>query len=64
MSVLVGVLFWLSLAALGLAVLVLVTPVLLRVHLTNSPLFACRVEIHALGGLEVVLLFRTVLRLG
>ena len=51
MSVLLWVLFWLLLAVLGLVGLVLITPVLLRVHLTNSPLFAYRVEMHALGGL-------------
>lgn len=51
MSVLLGILFWLLLAVLGLVGLVLITPVSLRVHLTNSPLFAYRVEVHALGGL-------------
>lgn len=51
MSFLVGILLWLLLAVLGLVGLALVTPVSLRVHLTNSPLFAYRVEMHALGGL-------------
>ena len=51
MSVLVGILLWLLLAVLGLVGLLLVTPVLLRVYLTNSPLLAYRVEMHALGGL-------------
>ena len=51
MSVLLGILLWLLLALLGLVVLVLITPVSLRVHLTNSPLFTYRVEVHAFGGL-------------
>ena len=51
MSVLLGILLWLLLALLGLVVLVLITPVSLRVHLTNSPLFTYRVEVYAFGGL-------------
>jgi len=51
MSVLLAIMLWLLLAVLGLVGLVLITPVFLRVYLTNSPQFAYRVEMHALGGL-------------
>lgn len=51
MSVLLGILLWLLIAVLGIFGLAFVTPVFLRVHLTNAPLFAYRVEVHALGGL-------------
>ena len=51
MSVVFVILLWLLLAVMVLVGLVLITPVLLRVHLTNSPQFAYRVEMHAVGGL-------------
>ena len=51
MSVLVGILLWLLLAVVVLVGLFLVTPVSFRVHVTNSPRLAYRVEMHALGGL-------------
>lgn len=51
MSVVLAIILWFIIAMLGLLGLLLITPVLLRVHLTNSPKFAYRVEILAVGGL-------------
>lgn len=51
MSLLLGIMLWLLLAVLGLVGLFVITPAFFRVHLTNSPQFAYRVEVHAIGGL-------------
>lgn len=51
MSVMLAIILWLIIVMLGLLGLLLITPVLLRVHLTNSPKFAYRVEMLAVGGL-------------
>lgn len=51
MGVLVAIIFWLLLGILALVGLALITPLVLRVHLTTSPKFAYRIEVRALAGL-------------
>jgi hypothetical protein len=51
MYVLVAIIFWLLLGMLALVGLALITPLVLRVHLTTSPKFAYRIEVRALAGL-------------
>ena len=51
MSVVFGVILWLFVGGLVLIGLALITPILFRVHLTNSPHFTYGIEMHLLGGL-------------
>ncbi|MGJ5620086.1 DUF2953 domain-containing protein [Sulfitobacter sp. MF3-043] len=51
MALLIAIVMWLLLVVLALACLALITPVFVRVHLTTSPQFAYRVELHTLAGL-------------
>ncbi len=51
MALLLAITLWLFVALLILVALAVITPALIRVHLTTSPHFAYRVEIRALAGL-------------
>ena len=51
MALLIAIILWLLLVMLALVCLALITPVLVRVHLTTLPQFAYRVEMRALAGL-------------
>lgn len=51
MALLLATILWLLLAMLVLVGMALITPVLVRVHLTTSPQFAYHVEVRPLAGL-------------